>query len=225
MRAGRARSLRPGVQGPEVRADRAGARAGSSSSEQFEATKVTATPGRRTHAAALGRVRPAALLRPRRGRPRRHPRRQAAAAGAQARRHGRAAVPRRHHRQRERHAGPRRATPGRSSYSTPARSGRPASCSPPWAASPRRSSTRVPRHSSPACGRCTSSRRASSWRSCTRSCSPARPMGVASARAREEARKAGDATWLAFVVYARPDAVLVTHLTHRHPPHQRKDPP
>jgi CHAT domain len=35
------------------------------------------------------------------------------------------------------------------------------------------------------------------------------PIGTASARARQEARKAGDATWLAFVVYARPDAVLV----------------
>jgi len=35
------------------------------------------------------------------------------------------------------------------------------------------------------------------------------PMGTASARAREETRKAGDATWLAFVVYSRPDAVLV----------------
>jgi len=35
------------------------------------------------------------------------------------------------------------------------------------------------------------------------------PMGTASARAREEARKAGDATWLSFVVYSRPDAVLV----------------
>ena len=36
------------------------------------------------------------------------------------------------------------------------------------------------------------------------------PISVATTRAREEARKAGDATWLAFVVYARPDAVLVT---------------
>ena len=36
------------------------------------------------------------------------------------------------------------------------------------------------------------------------------PICVATARAREAARKAGDATWLAFVVYARPDAVLVT---------------
>lgn len=35
------------------------------------------------------------------------------------------------------------------------------------------------------------------------------PMAKASARAREETRKAGDATWLAFVVYSRPDAVLV----------------
>jgi hypothetical protein len=35
------------------------------------------------------------------------------------------------------------------------------------------------------------------------------PMAKASALAREEARKAGDATWLAFVVYSRPDAVLV----------------
>ena len=35
------------------------------------------------------------------------------------------------------------------------------------------------------------------------------PMGVASARAREETRKAGDATWLSYVVYSRPDAVLV----------------
>lgn len=35
------------------------------------------------------------------------------------------------------------------------------------------------------------------------------PMAAASARAREETRKAGDATWLAFVVYSRPDAVLV----------------
>ncbi len=35
------------------------------------------------------------------------------------------------------------------------------------------------------------------------------PMGQASARAREATRKAGDATWLSFVVYARPDAVLV----------------
>ena len=35
------------------------------------------------------------------------------------------------------------------------------------------------------------------------------PMATASARAREAARKAGDATWLAFVVYSRPDAVLV----------------
>ena len=34
-------------------------------------------------------------------------------------------------------------------------------------------------------------------------------MSVAATRAREVARKAGDATWLAFVVYARPDAVLV----------------
>ena len=37
-----------------------------------------------------------------------------------------------------------------------------------------------------------------------------KPMSVASARARAAARQAGDATWLAFVVYARPDAVLVT---------------
>ncbi len=36
------------------------------------------------------------------------------------------------------------------------------------------------------------------------------PIGLATTRAREQARKAGDATWLAFVVYARPDAVLVT---------------
>jgi hypothetical protein len=35
------------------------------------------------------------------------------------------------------------------------------------------------------------------------------PMGAASARAREATRKAGDATWLSFVVYSRPDAVLV----------------
>ncbi len=35
------------------------------------------------------------------------------------------------------------------------------------------------------------------------------PMGVASARAREETRKSGDATWLSYVVYSRPDAVLV----------------
>jgi hypothetical protein len=35
-------------------------------------------------------------------------------------------------------------------------------------------------------------------------------VSVATTRAREAARKAGDATWLAFVVYARPDAVLVT---------------
>ena len=34
-------------------------------------------------------------------------------------------------------------------------------------------------------------------------------MSVAATRAREVARKAGDASWLAFVVYARPDAVLV----------------
>jgi hypothetical protein len=36
-----------------------------------------------------------------------------------------------------------------------------------------------------------------------------RPLGDASARARAATRRAGDATWLAFVVYARPDAVLV----------------
>jgi hypothetical protein len=36
------------------------------------------------------------------------------------------------------------------------------------------------------------------------------PISLATTRAREAARKAGDATWLAFVVYARPDAVLVT---------------
>ena len=36
------------------------------------------------------------------------------------------------------------------------------------------------------------------------------PISVATTRAREVAREAGDATWLAFVVYARPDAVLVT---------------
>ena len=35
------------------------------------------------------------------------------------------------------------------------------------------------------------------------------PMALASARAREATRKAGDASWLAFVVYSRPDAVLV----------------
>ena len=35
------------------------------------------------------------------------------------------------------------------------------------------------------------------------------PIGLASARAREETRTSGDATWLSFVVYARPDAVLV----------------
>jgi len=35
------------------------------------------------------------------------------------------------------------------------------------------------------------------------------PMGLASARAREATRKAGDATWLSFIVYARPDAILV----------------
>ncbi len=34
-------------------------------------------------------------------------------------------------------------------------------------------------------------------------------ISLATTRAREVARKAGDATWLAFVVYARPDAVLV----------------
>ncbi|HEY9496403.1 MAG TPA: CHAT domain-containing protein [Intrasporangium sp.] len=34
------------------------------------------------------------------------------------------------------------------------------------------------------------------------------PMAVATARARQAAREQGDATWLAFVVYARPDAVL-----------------
>ncbi|MCW2847955.1 MAG: hypothetical protein JWR90_1929 [Marmoricola sp.] len=37
-----------------------------------------------------------------------------------------------------------------------------------------------------------------------------RTMAAASALAREKTRKAGDATWLSFVVYARPDAVLVT---------------
>ncbi len=36
-----------------------------------------------------------------------------------------------------------------------------------------------------------------------------KPMSVASAQARAATRKAGDATWLSFVVYARPDAVLV----------------
>jgi len=35
------------------------------------------------------------------------------------------------------------------------------------------------------------------------------PMGPASARAREATRMAGDATWLSFVVYSRPDAVLI----------------
>ena len=35
------------------------------------------------------------------------------------------------------------------------------------------------------------------------------PMGLASARAREATRRAGDASWLSFVVYSRPDAVLV----------------
>lgn len=35
------------------------------------------------------------------------------------------------------------------------------------------------------------------------------PMALATARARQEARRLGDATWLAYVVYARPDAVLV----------------
>lgn len=36
------------------------------------------------------------------------------------------------------------------------------------------------------------------------------PMARATARARAAAREAGDATWLAFAVYARPDAVLTT---------------
>ena len=39
------------------------------------------------------------------------------------------------------------------------------------------------------------------------------PMGRASAAAREAARSAGDATWLSFVVYSRPDAVLATDRT------------
>jgi hypothetical protein len=34
------------------------------------------------------------------------------------------------------------------------------------------------------------------------------PIAQASRRAREKAREAGDATWLSYVVYARPDAVL-----------------
>ena len=34
------------------------------------------------------------------------------------------------------------------------------------------------------------------------------PMALATSRARQAAREQGDATWLAFVVYARPDAVL-----------------
>ena len=94
----------PVVQGPDVRADGAGPR-GAVPRRPVRGHQGDGHAQRRTHAAAVGRVRPASLLRPRRRRPQRHPRRQAAAAGAQAGGHRGAAVPRRDHRQRERHLG------------------------------------------------------------------------------------------------------------------------
>ena len=198
----------PGVPRPAVRPLRTRARAA------VPRGPVRCQPGhrhpdRRAHIAAIRRVRPAALLRPRRSQLRQDPRREAAAAGAQAGRHGGAAVLRSHHGQRERQARQGRTGSARSSYSTPARSARPASCSPRSAASPRPSSTPAPRPSSPACGRCTRSPRASSWRSSTKSSSTVRRWRPpALAHAKRPARP-GDATWLAFVVYSRPDAVLV----------------
>ena len=208
VRRGHARSICPVYANPMFKNDVGAAEAGYLR-DRFGAKAVTATPTGVERLLRGGRFRPAPLLRPRGGTFRRHRRGEGAAQG----RSGAARTVREQYLSATDVAenldwtGPDQRRPARRPQRLPDRALRRAA-SRRSVASPRRSSTPAPRRSSRACGRCRRSRPGSSSRRSTRSCSTGTPMSRASALARAAARDADDPTWLAYVVYARPDAVL-----------------